>query len=188
MKLVCHLVILLFSFCAFTSRLQAQENDKSAGAGLSIRATAKPVSIIALSTNPTNAELSVTNLNAVGIVRLSLRNPENADIVRQTADGTVFLNRIEIFVRFSGYQQETATVQITLNSLDDSTKGPSVQEGASPEASQRLLPKRVIEVQGVKSGERIVRYVGFLVSDDIGVAVAGRTSLEASVKYEIAHP
>lgn len=190
MKLVCHLVIFLFSFFAFTSRLQGQENDKGAGgSALSISATAKPASIIALS-NSNNAEVSETDSTTMGIVRVTLQNPgsaASADIVKQTADGTLFLNRIEIFVRFSGFKQETATVRIRVTSVDDSTSGQAVREGASPEASKRILAKQIIEVPGVKSGDRFVRYVGFLVGGDLGV-VAGKTPLRAVVSYEITHP
>ena len=186
MKHVCHLVILVFSFFACTSDSQGQEKDKGAGgAALSISATAKPASIIALSTNSNNAEVSETNSTTVGIVRVSLQNPGSADIVKQIPDGTLFLNRVEIFVRFSGFKQETATVLITVTSVDDSTSGQAVWEGASPEASKRILAKQIIQVQGVRSGERLVRYVGFLVGGDI---VAGKTPLGAVVRYEITHP
>ena len=104
--------------------------------------------------------------------------------MRQTPDGTLVLNRIEIFVRFSGYKQETATLLITVPSGEDSTGGSGVWEGASPEACERILAKQIIEVRGVKSGERIVRYIGFLV----GGAVGEKTSLGAEVRYEIAAP
>jgi hypothetical protein len=175
----------LFSLAVWS---QGQENDKGAGgAALSISATAKPASIIALSTNSKNAEVSETNSTTVGIVRVNLQNPYRADIVKQTPDGTLFLNRIEIFVRFSGFEQETATVLITVTRVDDSTSGQAVREGASPEGSNSILDKQIIEVQGVKSGERIVRYVGFLVGGDIG-AVAGKTPLGAVVRYQITHP
>ena len=188
MKLVCHLVILLFSFFAYTSRSQAQENNNGAGgAALSITATARPASIIALSTNSDSAKVSETNSTSVGMVRVSLQNPERADIVKQTSDGALFLNRIELLVRFSGFDQETATVLITVASVDDSTSGKAVREGASPEASKGILAKHVIELQGVKSGERIVRYVGFLVGGELGSATE-KMPLGAVVSYEITHP
>lgn len=188
MKLVCHLVILVFSFVAFTSRSQDQENNKGGGgAALSMSASAKPASIIALSTNSHNAKVSETDSTSMGIVRVNLQNSDSADIVKQTQDGTLFLNRIEIFVRFSGFKQETATVRITVTSVDDSTSGQAVREGSSPEAVNSILDNQIIEVQGVKSGERIVRYVGFLVGGDIGLG-AGKTPLGAVVKYQITHP
>ena len=191
MKPVCHLVILLLSFCAFTSRSEGQENDKGAGAAaLSMTATAKPASIIALSTNPNNAEVSITNSNSVGIVRVALPDPglaDRTDVVRQTPDGTLFLNRIEIFIRFSGFKEETATLQITLASGDDSTSRQALRECASPEACKGILPKQVIEVRGVKSGDKIVRYIGFLVGAESGLE-AGKAPLGAEVRYEITSP
>jgi hypothetical protein len=187
MKLLCHLIILLFSFCAFTSNSQAQENDTSAGvAALSIRATATPASIIQLSANPNNTAVSATNSSSAGTVRVSLRDAD-ADIVRQTADGTLYLNRVEIFVRFSGFSQETANVLVMVAGVDDSTSGQALREGATPETSNSILTKQTIEVRGVKSGETIVRYIGFLVSGDSGRGTAP-TPLGAEVRYQITAP
>jgi hypothetical protein len=188
MRVVRHLVILLFSLLAFTSRSQGQENDKTTrGAALSITATAIPASIIALSTNPENSEVSVTNLTTAGVVRLKLLDPNGPDVVEQTSEGTLFLNRVEIFVRFSGYRKETAAILITVSSIDDATSGQALREGASPEASKRILPKDIIKVREVKSGQKIVRFVGFLVGR-VGGALPEKMSLGAEVRYEITPP
>jgi hypothetical protein len=188
MKLVSHLAVLLFSFLAFTSRSNGQENDKSMrGIALSITATAVPASNIVLSINPNNTQVSVINSTTAGLVRLKLLDANASDVVEQTSEGTLFLNRVEIFVRFSGYRKETAAILITVSSIDDATSGQALREGSSPEASKTILANETIKVPGVKSGQKIVRYFGFLVPR-LGRAVPEKSSLGAEVRYEITHP
>ena len=188
MKLLCHLVIFLCAFLAFTSPLQGQENGHgNGGAALSMSATAGPAAIIALSSSSNNAAVSETNSPDLGLVRVNLQNLDGADILKQTPEGTLVLNRIEINVRFSGFRQETATVLITVISVDAPTSGQAVREGSSPEAAKEIVAQQIIEIRGVKSGDRIVRYIGFLVGGDVG-SLAGASPPKAVVSYQITHP
>ena len=187
MKLVCHLVIVVLSFFAFTSRSYGQEQNKDTGmAALTISAYAKPASIIGISSDSKNVEVLQTNSTTAGLVKVNLHSPDTADLVKQTPDGTLFLNRIEIFVRFSGFEQETATVLITVMSVDDPIFGQALREGESAVAPHRIFNEHIVEVQGVKSCDRIVRYIGFLIDDDVATAQA-KTTLQAVLKYEITH-
>jgi hypothetical protein len=187
MKHVCHLVIIVCSTCVLASTsLGQQQNNGARGTGLSLRANVTPASIIELSSNSNNAEIVETNLTTVRSVRVRLLNPDMADIVKQTEVGTLYLTRIEILVRFSGYEKETATVLIT-SDADNSMSREALREGAGDDTSHRLAPGQTIELEGIRSGARIVRYVGFLMKPGT-VADTEKTHFTAVLTYKITHP
>lgn len=169
MKLVWHLVILgsLVSLCASTSLGQTPDRVER-GAGLTLSANVTPASIIQLSSKSNYIEELETSSNTRCALRVTLADSETADLVKQTAAGTLVMTRVEFLVRFSGFKDETARMVITVTGVDDKSGRLSLTEGTSGASLRRLQPGQVIKVEGVRSGERIVRYVGFLVDEKVG--------------------
>ena len=187
MKRVCQVGILVFSFCVFASTsLGQQPNNGGAGALLSLRANVTPASILELASGSTNAEVLDSNSTTARSVRVTLQNPDVADLIKETELGTLFMTRIEIFVRFSGFKEETATVLISVADIENSISAEAIREGVD-EKNFRITPGQIIRIEGVRSGARMVRYVGFLVERNDLVATQ-KTHLKAVVTYEIAHP
>jgi len=104
----------------------------------------------------------------------------------QTAAGRFLMTRVEFLVRFSGFKEETATVVITVTAVDDKGAHLSLAEGASPESFRTLQPRQVIKLERVRSGERIVRYVGFLVDETLSEG-SQKNGLGAALTYELIH-
>jgi hypothetical protein len=96
------------------------------------------------------------------------------------------MTRVEFLVRFSGYNEETAALVITVTAVDDRSGLLSLAEGASQESFRTLQPGQVIKLEGVRSGARIVRYVGFMVDDTVSEA-SQKNGLGAVLRYELIH-
>jgi len=187
MKLVLHLVILgsLVSVCASTS--QGQKPDSvSRGAGLTLSANVIPASILELSSKSNNIEELETTSTTVCALRLVLANSQTADLVKQTTAGRLLMTKVEFLVRFSGFKEETSTVVITVTAVDDKSGHLSLVEGASQESFRTLQPGQVIKLERVRSGARIVRYVGFLVDETVSED-SQKNGLGAALTYELIH-
>lgn len=187
MKLVWHLVILgsLVSVCASTSLGQTPDSV-GRGAGLTLSANVTPASIIQFSSKSNYIEELETPSNRMCALRVVLADLETADLVKQTAAGTLVMTRVEFLVRFSGFKDETAKMVITVTSVDDKSGRLSLTEGASEASLRRLQLGQVITVNGVRSGDRIVRYVGFLVDETPG-GVPQKNDRGAALTYELIH-
>ena len=187
MKLVWHLVILgsLVSVCASTSLGQTPDSVRR-GAGLTLSANVTPASIIQLSSKSNYIEELETPSNTMCALRVVLADSETADLVKQTAAGTLVMTRVEFLVRFSGFKDETATMVITVTAVADKSGRLSLTEGTSEAGLRRLQLGQVIKVEGVRSGERIVRYVGFLVDQTVSGA-AQMNGRGAVLSYELTH-
>jgi hypothetical protein len=96
------------------------------------------------------------------------------------------MTKVEFLVRFSGFKEETSTVVITVTAVDDKSGHLSLVEGASQESFRTLQPGQVIKLERVKSGARIVRYVGFLVDETVSED-SQKNGLGASLTYELIH-
>jgi hypothetical protein len=118
-------------------------------------------------------------------LRVVLADSETADLVKQTAAGTLVMTRVEFLVRFSGFKDETATIVITVTALDNGGRL-SLIEGSNEASSRKLQLGQVIKVEGVRSGERIVRYVGFLVDETVSGAPQ-KNGRGAALTYELSH-
>jgi hypothetical protein len=187
MKLVWHLVILgsLVSVCASTSPGQTPDSVQH-GSGLTLSANVRPASIIELSSKSNYIEELETPSNTMCALRVVLADSETADLVKQTAAGTLVMTRVEFLVRFSGFKDETATIVITVTALDDNGGRLSLIEGSNEASSRKLQLGQVIKVEGVRSGERIVRYVGFLVDETVSGAPQ-KNGRGAALTYELSH-
>jgi len=187
MKLVWHLVILgsLVSVCASTSPGQTTDSVRR-GAGLTLTANVTPASIIQLSSKSNYIEELEAPSNTLYALKVVLADSETADLVKQTAAGTLVMTRVEFLVRFSGFKDETATMVITVTDIDDKSGRLSLTEGASEASLRRFQLGQVIKVEGVRSGERIVRYVGFLVDETVSGAPQ-TTGGGAVLTYELIH-
>ena len=187
MKLVWHLVILgsLFSVCASTSLGQTPDSVPR-GAGLTLSANVIPASIIQLSSKSNYIEELETPSNTMCALRVVPADSETADLVKRTAAGTLVMTRVEFLVRFSGFKDETATIVITVTAVDDKSGRLSLTEGMSGASVRRLQLGQVIKVEGVRSGERIVRYVGFLVDETVSGAPQ-KNGGGAALTYELIH-
>ena len=186
MKHLCHLVIIVCSTCIFASPSLGQQGNGGAASLLSLSANVTPASILELSSKSNNAEVITTDSTIVRSVRVSLQDPDVADVVKQTGDGTLVLTRIEMLVRFSGYKEETATVVITVTDADNSVSRDSLREGATEETTDHLSSEQ-IKLEGIRSGARIVRYVGFLTRPK-GFVATNKTHFGAVLTYQIIHP
>jgi hypothetical protein len=186
MKLVWHLVILgsLVSVCASISL--GQTDSEGRGAGLALSANVTPASIIQLSSKSNNIEELETPSNTLCALRVVLADSETGDLVKRTAAGTLVMTRVEFLVRFSGFKDETATMVITVTAVDDESGRLSLTEGTSEASLRRLQLGQVIKVEGVRSGERIVRYVGFLVDETVS-GVPRKDGRGAALTYELIH-
>jgi hypothetical protein len=187
MKLVWHLVILgsLVSVCASTSVGQTPDSVRR-GAGLNLSANVTPASIIELSSKSNYIEELETASNTMCALRVVLADSETADLVKQTAAGTLVMTRVEFLVRFSGFKDETATIVITVTAFDDESGRLSLREGTSEASLRNLQLGQVIKVEGVRSGERIVRYVGFLMDETVSGAPQ-KNDRGAALTYELIH-
>ena len=187
MKLVWHLVILgsLVSVCASTSPAQTPDSG-GRGAGLTLRANVIPASILELSSTSNYIEELETTSATVRTVRVALANSETADVVKATTDGRFLMTKVEFLVRFSGYKEETATVLITVAAVDDKSGHVSLAEGDSEQNFRILQPGEVLKLEGLTSGARIVRYVGFFV-DDTATEASQKTGIGAALRYELVH-
>jgi len=185
MKLVWHLVILgsLVSGCAPTSLGQKPGSEGGRGAGLTLSANVTPASILELSSKSNYIEELKTTSTTECVLRVALANAETSDLVKQTPAGTLLMIRVEFLARFSGFKEETATVLITVISVDDKSGHQTLAEGTSTESFKTLQQGQAIKLGGVRSGARIVRYVGFLVDET--VRAAEKNGLGATLKYEI---
>jgi hypothetical protein len=96
------------------------------------------------------------------------------------------MTRVEFLVRFSGFKEETSTIVITVTAVDDKSGHLSLAEGASPESFRTLQPGQVIKLERVRSGARIVRYVGFLVDETVSEG-SQKNGLGAALTYELIH-
>jgi len=185
MKLVWRLVILgsLVSVCASTS-LGQQPDSVSRGAGLTLSANVVPASILELTSKSNYIEELETTATTVCALRVVLANSQTADLVKQTTEGRLLMTRVEFLVRFSGFKEETSTVVITVTGVDDKSGLLLLTEGASQESFRTLQPGQVIKLERVRSGARIVRYVGFLV-DETASEGSLKDGFGASLKYEL---
>src|SRR5213082_624085 len=102
MKLVWHLVVLVCvaSVCASVS-LSQQPGNRSGGAGLSLSANVTTASVIELSSKSEHIEEIEAKSPSLRTLKITLPTAAAADIVKQTAAGTLFLTRVEFLVRFS---------------------------------------------------------------------------------------
>src|SRR4030095_14447256 len=168
MKLVWHLVILgsLVSVCDSASLGQKPGSERR-GAGLTMRANVTPAAILELSSESNYIEELKTTSTTVQVIRAVRAKAETADLVQRAPAGTILMTRVEFLVRFSGFKQETATVLITATSVDDKSRHQSLIEGSSEETFKSLQPGQSIKLEGVTSGARFVRYVGFLVDEKV---------------------
>jgi len=184
MKLVWHLVILgsLVSICDSTS-LGQKPGSEGRGAGLTLSANVTPAAILELSSESNYIEEVKTTSPTVRVIRIVHAKAETSDLVKQTAADTILMTRVEFLVRFSGFKQETATVLITATSVDDESRHRSLIEGSSEETFKSLQPGQSIKLEGVRSGARIVRYVGFLV--DGTVEAREKNGAGATLTYEL---
>jgi hypothetical protein len=185
MKLVWHLVILgsLISGCPSISLGQKPGSDGGRGAGLTLSANVTPASILELSSQSKYIEELKTTSSTVCVLRVVLANVETSDLVKQMPAGTLLMTRVEFLARFSGFKEETATVLITVTSVDDKSGRQTLTEGTSKESFKTLQQGQAIKLGGVRSGARIVRYIGFLVDET--VTDAEKNNLRATLKYEI---
>lgn len=183
MKLVWQLVLLgtLVSVCGSTS-LGQNPGGEGRRAGLTLRANVTPASILELSSESNNIQELKTMSTAVRVIRVDRANAETFDLVKQTPAGTLLMTRVEFLVRFSGFKQETATLLITATSVDEDGHQ-SLIEGSSEESLKSLQPGQTIKIEGVRSGTRIVRYVGFLV--DGTVETSENNGAGATLRYEL---
>ena len=185
MKLVWRLVILgsLVSVCVSTSVGQKPEGV-GRGAGLTLSANVIPASIVEVSSKSNYIEELETSSPAVCALRVVLANSQTADLVKQTTAGRFIMTRVEFLVRFSGFKDETATFVITVTAVDDKNGHLSLAEGATQESFRTLDQGQVIKLEGVRSGARIVRYVGFLVDETISDS-RQNNGLGATLTYEL---
>jgi hypothetical protein len=184
MKLVWHFVILvcLVYVCA-SSSLAQQLETRGGGAVLSLTANVTTASILELSSKSKYVEEIETTSPAVRTVRVTLPDAQTADLVKETAAGTLVMARVELLVRFSGYKEETATVLISLAGVYDGSGRDLLKEGDPEGTLNTLAPGAIIKVQGVRSGSRIVRYIGFVVD----AKSSPKNALAAGVTYELVH-
>jgi hypothetical protein len=186
MKLVWHLVILGSLVCVCTSTSLGQKpGSEGRGAGLTLSANVTPASIFELSSKSDYIEELKTISPTVSVLRVVLANADTSDLVKQTSAGTLFMTKVEFLVRFSGFKDETATVLITVTALDDNTGHYSFTEGTSEESFKSLQAGQVMKLEGVRSGTRIVRYVGFLADET--VQAGEKNGVGATVTYELIH-
>jgi len=187
MKLVWHLVILgsLVSVCASTSLGQTPDSVER-GAGLTLSANVIPASIIQLSSKSNYIEELETPSNTMCALRVVLADSETADLLKQTAAGKLIMTRVEFLVRFSGFKDETATMVITVTAVDDKGGRLSLTEGTSEASLRTLQLGQILKVEGVRSGERIVRYVGFQVDRTVRSSPE-KNGAGASLTYELIH-
>ena len=187
MKLVWHLVILgsLVSVCASTSLGQTPDSVQR-GAGLTLSANVIHASIIQLSSKSNYIEELETPSSRMCALRVVLADSETADLVKQTAAGTLVMTRVEFLVRFSGFKDETATMVITVTAVDDKGGRLSLTEGTSEASFRTLQLGHVLKVEGVRSGERIVQYVGFQVDGTVRSSPE-KNGAGASLTYELIH-
>jgi len=187
MKLVWHFVILgsLVSVCAATSLGQTPDSVRR-GAGLTLSANVTPASIIQLSSKSSYIEELETPSNTLCALKVVLADSATADLMKQTAAGTLVMTRVEFLVRFSGFKDETATMVITVTAVDDKSGRLSLTEGTSEASLRRLELGHVVKVEGVRSGERVVRYVGFLVDETVS-STPQKNGRGAALTYELIH-
>jgi hypothetical protein len=185
MKLVWHLVMLgsLVSVCASPSLGQTPDSVNRSG-GLTLSAKVMPASILELSSKSNDIEELETSSTTVCALRVVLANSRTADLVKQTTAGRLLMTRVEFLVRFSGFKEETSTVVITVNAVDDKSGQLLLAEGAGPESFRTLQPGQVIKLERVRSGARIVRYVGFLVDETVSEG-SQNNGLRAVLTYEL---
>jgi hypothetical protein len=163
----------------------AQEPDSARrGAGLTLSANVTPASILEISSKSNYIEQLDAVSTSVCALRVVLPNSETADVVKQTAGGRLLMTRVEFLIRFSGFKEETATVVITVPTFDEQNAHLSLVEGTSEEGFKTLQPGQVIKFEGLRSGARIVRYIGFLV-DETTSGASQNKPLQAAVTYEL---
>jgi len=187
MKLVWHLASLgsLVSVCAYTS-LGQKPDSVSRGTGMTLSANVIPASILEVSSKSNYIEELETTSTTVCALRVVLANSWTADLVKQTTAGRLVMARVEFLVRFSGFKEETSTVVITVTAVDDKSGRLSLAEGASQESFRTLQPGQVIKLERVRSGERIVRYIGFLVDETLTEG-SQKNGLGAVLTFELIH-
>jgi len=187
MKLVWHLVILGSLVCVCGSTSLGQKPDSvSRGAGITLSANVIPASIIELSSKSNYIEELEPTSTTVCALRVVLNDSQTADLVKQTTAGRLLMTRVEFLVRFSGFKEETSTVVITVTGVDDKSGHLSLAEGSSQESFRTLQPGQVIKLERVRSGDRIVRYVGFLVDETVSEGSL-KNGLGATLTYELIH-
>src|SRR3954465_3703631 len=185
MKLVWHIVILvcLVLVCASASLAQ-QSGAGGGGAALSLSANVTTASILEVASKSNYIEEVETTSAAVRTLRVTPLNSQAADLVKETAAGTLLMARVEFLVRFSGYKEETATVLITVGP-NDASSNLSLSEGSGEDTLKVVAPGQVIKIEGVRSGSRIVRYVGFLQKKTDPVTPKENRSVQ--LIYELTH-
>jgi hypothetical protein len=185
MKLVWHLVILvcLVLVCASVSLAQ-QSSAGGGGAVLSLSANVTTASILEVSSKSDYIEEVETTSPAVRTLRVTLLNSQAAGLIKETPAGTLLMAKVEFLVRFSGYKEETATVLITVGPTDASSSL-SLIEGRGEETLKAIALGQVIKIEGVRSGSRIIRYVGFRRKKTN--SVTPNENLSAQLTYELTH-
>jgi len=181
MKLVWHLVILVCLIFVCASASLAQEpGGRRGGAVLSLSANVTPASIIEVSSKSNCIEEVETTSPAVRTIGLSPQNLKTAEFKKETPAGTLIIARVEFLVRFSGYKEETATILVRGGSNSESLK-----EGDGENTLNAIAPGQLIRIEGVRSGSRIIRYIGFLLNK--ADLVTEHLDLTAHLTYELTH-
>ena len=184
MKLVWHLVILVcLVFVCASASLAQQSGAGGGGAVLSLSANVTTASILEVTSKSNYVEEIETTSPSIRTLRFPLPNLQTADLVKETAAGTVVIARVEFLVRFSGYKEETATILITAGRNQTSIE--SLREGGGEELLKPIAPGQVIQIDGVRSGSKIVRYIGFLINK--ADSATQSANLSASLTYELIH-
>lgn len=177
--------------CLFWPSVSARAQDsikepaRSAPA-LTITAYARPALIAQIYDSQGRLENSVTSLGSVEKSVLTFDVWNDPDLTLKTPEGFLYLRRIEIAVRFSGFRSEMGRINLSAPGPPQSATTTLV-EGPSPESVLPIDPnRRKLVSDAMRTGNRFVRYVGFFVRLPSDLSCFERAKCQ--LRYEVAVP
>ena len=162
-----------------------REPARSAPA-LALTAYVRPALIAQIYDSQGHLENSATSLGGALESVLTFDGRSDYDLTLKTPEGYLYLRKIEIELRFSGFGSEMGSIYVSANRPPQGASTTLV-EGSSPESVLPVDPnERRLLSDAMRSGNRFIRYVGFFVSTPSDLI--SLKSTQCQLRYDIAVP
>ena len=160
-----------------------KEPARSAPA-LALTAYVRPALIAQIYDSQGHLENSATSLGGALESVLTLGGRSDYDLTLKTPEGYLYLRKIEIEMRFSGFRSEMGSIYVSANRPP---QWPTLVEGSSPESVLPVDPnERRLISDAMRSGNRFIRYVGFFVPTPLDLSSLKPT--QCQLRYEVGVP
>ena len=180
------LLLCLFGLSFSASAQDSSKDLTRSASAITITAYVKPALIAQIYDSQGRLENSATRIGGIEKAVLTLDASTNPELTLKTVKGFLYLRRIEIAVRFSGFKSELGMINLS-GHLPPGSATMSLVEGSSPDSVipvELNNPKLVSDT--MRTGNRNIRYVGFLSRLPVDLSAFRPESFQ--LRYEISFP